>query len=211
MKKITEKKPPRWASTFKPKDKRTKTKFAKNCARCNKEMIGTKNSLTSKEYCSFECYQSPLGERWENLVTKDNGCWLWKGAKNEMGYGVIRDGEKLLLAHRVALRLKLGSDFDGFACHTCDNPSCVKPEHLYIGTHEDNMRDLSAANTSASSKTSWADRKEMAKRYLLGEDTEKIAADYGVSAKTVRRWAENLGFEGDAPKRGEGLKFSDPE
>jgi hypothetical protein len=174
-------------------------------------MIGTKNSLTSKEYCSFECYQSPLGERWENLVEKGDGCWLWKGAKNEAGYGIIRDNDKLLLAHRVALRLKLGSDFEGFACHTCDNPPCVRPEHLYIGTHDDNMRDLAAANTSSASKTSWDDRKAMARRYLTGEDIDKVAADYGVSPKTVRRWADTLGMDGDAPKRGEGLRFSDPE
>jgi uncharacterized protein YjcR len=51
----------------------------------------------------------------------------------------------------------------------------------------------------------------MARRYLTGEDVDKVAADYGVSPKTVRRWADTLGMDGEAPKRGEGLKFSDPE
>jgi hypothetical protein len=210
MKRIKEKKLPRWSAAFKPKDKRKRTKFIKTCARCGKEMVGTKLGLTGREFCSFDCFTSPLGERWENLITKTETCWLWAGAKNEAGYGVIRDGEKLALAHRVALRLKLGvEDFEGFACHTCDTPACVRPEHLYIGTHEDNMLDLSIANTTAASKTTWDQRKEMARRFLTGEPAEVVAADYDVSPRTVRRWADYLGLEGKIPERRPGLTFSD--
>ena len=208
MQRIKEKKLPRWSAAFKPKDKRKRAKFIKQCSRCKKEMIGTKLGLSGREFCSFDCFTSPLGERWHALVDRTGDCWLWKGAKNEAGYGVIRDGEKLALAHRVSLRLKLGvEDFEGFACHTCDNPSCVRPEHLYIGTHEDNMRDLSVANSSAASKTSWEERKEMARRYLLGEDAEALATEFNVSPRTVRRWADVLGLEGKIPERGVGLRF----
>jgi hypothetical protein len=212
MQKIPSKKVPRWSSSFKPKDKRAREKFQKNCARCCKSMVGTKRDLTGREFCSFECYTTPLGERWENFVQRTESCWFWIGTKNEAGYGVIRDGAKMVLAHRVALRLKLGvEDFDGFACHTCDTPACVRPEHLYIGSHEDNMIDLSVANTTQSSKTTWDQRKEMARRFLQGESADHLALEFNVSTKTVRRWAESLGLEGKMPERKAGLRFSEEE
>jgi hypothetical protein len=89
----------------------------------------------------------PLADRFEERVNKiDGGCWEWTGCTNAGGYGLIGQGGrggKPLLAHRVSWELNHGPIPEGLqALHACDNPCCVKPEHLYLGTHEDNMRDI---------------------------------------------------------------------
>jgi hypothetical protein len=89
----------------------------------------------------------PLADRFWPKVSKAEGdaCWLWTGSKNKKGYGYIRVGgfgSKPGLAHRVAFELEnreTVSDLD--ICHRCDNPSCVRPSHLFKGTRADNMMD----------------------------------------------------------------------
>lgn len=77
-----------------------------------------------------------------NYRVSENGCWNWAGAKNQNGYGVVRLNYKLYKAHRVSWTHSHGEIPDGMVvCHVCDNPSCINPEHLFIGTQSDNMRD----------------------------------------------------------------------
>ena len=73
------------------------------------------------------------------------GCWLWTGTKWKSGYGYFRKDKKIQTAHRYFYSLYKGN-FDPNLCvlHVCDNPSCVNPEHLFLGTHTDNMRDMTA-------------------------------------------------------------------
>lgn len=70
-------------------------------------------------------------------------CWIWTGCKNQHGYGQIRVESKGIKAHRFALEIYLGRPITEGMCvlHSCDNPSCVNPNHLREGTQQDNMDD----------------------------------------------------------------------
>jgi hypothetical protein len=80
---------------------------------------------------------------WSKIEIKGpNDCWNWKALLTDSGHGRFRIEDKLFQAHRVAWKLVNGSIPKGMQIlHKCDNPSCCNPDHLYCGTHTDNMRD----------------------------------------------------------------------
>jgi len=73
----------------------------------------------------------------------DNDCWLWTASGNGRGYGRIKINGRNESAHRVAWEIYHGKTipYGKVICHTCDNPRCVNPKHLFIGTQRDNVRD----------------------------------------------------------------------
>ena len=84
-----------------------------------------------------------MSERFWSRVEKSRYCWNWKAHKTPRGYGGICVNGKKQRAHRVAWTLERGEIPDGiFVLHECDNPSCVRPSHLFLGTQKDNMRDM---------------------------------------------------------------------
>lgn len=84
------------------------------------------------------------------IENPDNGCWEWTGGKNNVGYGMFRDGAGMRTAHRVSYELHKGKIPKGkHVCHSCDNPKCVNPDHLWVGTHQDNMQDRSRKNRNS--------------------------------------------------------------
>jgi hypothetical protein len=88
----------------------------------------------------------PLAERFWRYVSPEpnTGCWLWTGAEDGHGYGVLGlDGKRVEKAHRIAWLIGCGEiPSGGHVLHRCDTPACVNYERdLYIGTHADNMRD----------------------------------------------------------------------
>lgn len=85
----------------------------------------------------------------------DDACWIWTGCRNKDDYGVIGINWKQELAHRVAFKLVNGHIDDGiFACHSCDNPPCCNPKHLFAGTILDNHADMISKNRQAQGITS---------------------------------------------------------
>lgn len=91
----------------------------------------------------------PIADRfWSHVERGDEGCWEWQGGRrlaghqSEKGYGYFWLNNGYVRAHRMAWELTNGPIPDDMVvCHKCDNPPCVRPDHLFLGTHGDNHRD----------------------------------------------------------------------
>jgi len=83
-------------------------------------------------------------------VNVSNGCWEWTGKTWGGNYGYVWYRKKTLSAHRVSAEVFLG--FDVFSkllvCHECDNPPCINPNHFFVGTQDDNMKDMAKKRRS---------------------------------------------------------------
>lgn len=85
--------------------------------------------------------------RFWSKVDKTEDCWIWTANKNKWGYGRLRMGKRGLdyrneLAHRLSWKISYGYIPPGLCVlHRCDNPPCIRPDHLFLGTHLDNARD----------------------------------------------------------------------
>lgn len=89
----------------------------------------------------------PTEELFWIKVEKSDGCWLWKACRDKTGYGVFHMNQKKLPAHRYSWMLHKGPIPEGlWVLHRCDNPPCVNPAHLFLGTVKDNVADMVAKN-----------------------------------------------------------------
>lgn len=144
-----------------------------------------------------------LQDRFLTKVDKNpNGCWLWTGAK-VAGYGHMRVKDKDWKAHRVAWTLYKGEiPKDLCVCHSCDTPLCVNPDHLFLGSQSDNMRDMHTKRRHQMRDKSWVKNMNTKgeanpKAKLTAEQVQNIrtselssrelAAAYGVTYTTI--WA----------------------
>lgn len=124
-----------------------------------------------------------------------NGCHIWRAAKNTGGYGQFRDNRigRTYQAHRFAWIQKYGAIPAGMlVLHKCHNPACVNPDHLYIGTHADNMADMKAAQRQAkgvtNTKTKLTDQQVVLIRQQAATHTQtELAQLYDVSQAQINR------------------------
>lgn len=140
-----------------------------------------------------------VAEKFWARVNKSDDCWVWGGYLLPNGYGVTsrtKDGAKAL-AHRAAWQLVNGPIPRGMdICHTCDNPSCARPEHLFVGTRSDNMRDCASKNrllgsngkcrgeNHPSHKLTWDKVREI--RARSNESHSALGREYGVTHRMIR-------------------------
>lgn len=84
---------------------------------------------------------------WAKIKITSTSCWIWTGATNWGGYGVIEHNYKTKLAHRISWELNFGQIPKSInVLHKCDNPICVNPAHLFLGSQQDNINDMYRRN-----------------------------------------------------------------
>lgn len=120
-----------------------------NClCSCGNQVVATSKQLTKGNKrgctnCQDSGSKSPLHVRLTKYVVSDTGCWNWTGKQNENGYGAIRVDGTYTRAHRAMFfMLNPLADKALVVMHTCDNPQCVNPDHLRLGTQQENMLDM---------------------------------------------------------------------
>lgn len=141
----------------------------------------------------LDFYGDPL-ERVLSYVQKSDGCWLWTGVVNNMGYGIATLNGKATSAHRVVYALLEAPVPKGMdLCHKCDNSLCVRPDHMFVGTRKDNMRDAARkgrtvrGSRSPSAVLNESMVREARARAADGEPIKQIAADLSAPYKVL--WA----------------------
>lgn len=142
---------------------------------------------------------------WSKVDIKDSSCWEWLANKWSNGYGQLWIGRPVIsfsttvLAHRVSWMLENDKDIpEGmFVLHKCDNPGCVNPDHLYLGSHCDNMSDMINKQRYGRPNAilSEIDITEVRNMLLLGHTHQDTADKFGVCKSTIthistgRNWA----------------------
>jgi hypothetical protein len=125
---------------------------------------------------------------WDNTLYEENGC-LIPTTKHcyGIGYRLTRRNGRDYCSHRLAYELYYGTfDYSLQVCHKCDNPPCVNPHHLFIGTQSDNFQDKVLKGRDASQKLNVEKVKEIRARYSQGGcTTRSLAKDYHVNNSTI--------------------------
>jgi hypothetical protein len=124
---------------------------------------------------------------WSKVHGTD-GCWIWTSTIQEKGYGRFWFEGRRMMAHRVAYILTYGRfDPSTQVLHHCDNPPCCHPDHLYLGTNDDNVRDKVAKNRQAK-KITPEQATEIRSLYATGEWLQReIAEKFGIKHVEVSR------------------------
>jgi len=178
-----------------------------SCEWCGEES-GARRYCSNKCNCAHWYWKKQNGllepqktpeERFFSYIfpVTESGCWLWVGPvcshKPGREYGVIKMNGESFLAHRLSYEIHKGKIPDGLSvCHKCDVPNCINPDHLYAGTHKQNMDDMYRKGRYTRPKGSKHHKSKLTRDDVLAirasNKTEKeLAAHYDISNTHVGR------------------------
>ena len=156
-------------------------------------------------------YKPSATERFWSFVDTSGDCWLWTGTHNRAGYGHFKAGGRQHTATRWLWQTWFGEIPEGlFVLHHCDNPPCVNPEHLWLGSAQDNSNDMKAkgrhrvvrpenpyypnGQRHGVAKLTDSQAQEIADRRRNGEISKALAAEFGVHCNTIYRIHSGRGW-----------------
>lgn len=165
---------------------------------CQFDAYGTRRSTTAK-FCTRKCRYSftrkQCFDRRVDKTSSSKGCWLWIGGSNQHGRGMIFNGKANESCPRFAWKRVFGEIPNGLnALHKCDNPACVNPDHLFLGDHKANSRDMvekgrhTFGDRAKQSNLKWDDVRAIRARYkkgVAGSGVYVLAREYGVAPTTI--------------------------
>ncbi len=135
-----------------------------------------------------------------NKVKFGPGCWVWTGGRTATGYGRVKRGGKMVCATHWAVFLTIGRlpvSKDGeVVAHSCDNPPCVRPDHLRVCSQSENIAECISKGRWTPpnpTKLSDSDKKEMVKMRLDGSTFREIGERFGIKISTAQKWVSASG------------------
>lgn len=123
----------------------------------------------------------------------DNECWNYVAGVDKDGYGQFWDSDnnKQTKAHRYSAEIHLGKQDGMCVCHTCDNPLCVNPKHLFYGTHQDNIKDKINKNRQAKGEMQGHHKltndQIVSIKNRMNENYKKLCQEFNVVPSTIYR------------------------
>lgn len=181
---------------------------------CGTQVVKDTSALTSGKTQSCGCFRSEAArqKRFDLTQTntkaeafaarhqvKDSGCWEWTGRRDDDGYGILTWRGKNLRAHRLSIELATGQQvaIDKVVCHRCDNPPCVNPVHLFVGTVKDNANDAkSKMRHYVGTKNGRAKLTEEQVAFILKSplNGQQLANQFGVTRATINAIRRGLSW-----------------
>lgn len=152
-------------------------------------------------------YDKNTFKRFITKFNKSNNCWIWTAFKDKDGYGVFRlNSQQHIQAHRFMYHI---NNFNKnivnlLICHSCDNPSCVNPKHLFAGTHKDNVKDMfnkrrenkAIGKNLPHTKLTLQQVIEIRTKYIPRIYTmETLAKEYNVSKGSIQNIIEKVSYK----------------
>ena len=182
------------------------------CSTCGSAFSEVPSKAQARRYCSIECRQragyqprKTLAERFWPRVDLNGpipphrselgACWIWTGGQTTHGYGSMRvggQGEGMMGAHIASIIIRDGSIPAGMhVLHHCDNPPCVRPDHLFLGTNDDNIRDK--IEKGRSGKNGGLRGEQIGNSKLTRDQVDDIRACYARGGVTLAHLGRTYG------------------
>jgi hypothetical protein len=138
---------------------------------------------------------SDVARFWSKVdVRGPDECWLWKAARQVHGYGAFRVDGETKISSRFSFFLTHGRWPEGFCCHSCDNPPCCNPAHLFEGSQDSNMKDAGSKGRMPRGERHWNSK-------LTTGDVQDIVANYTLCRVTQRELGIRYGVGPDVISR----------